>query len=315
MDRATIVTVRAWLLPLLLTFVACGPSRPDATAPSHGTAKVAASEGHVEPSEPVPNVDLPGIDTAKMSPNEKRAFSRVIREYTSPCGDASTLEVCVREARACRKCLPAAKYAAKMVRLGDEPKNVRAWLDNRFSDTAKKTVSVGDSPTLGPSNAQLVVVEFADFECPHCAVAAPILHGLIEDAQLKGKMMLAFKNFPLAHHAHAEPAARAALAAQVQGKFWEMHDQIFAHQDTLELTDLEGFAKTVGLDVKKWQTDFASVAMTTRVAADHTLGEQVGVEGTPSIFINGRKFAPAAPKEFANELRNWLLLDLELAAP
>ncbi len=299
-------------LVLLALGVACGPARSEGP-PAHGVP-AASSSADFEASQPVPEIDLPGVDLGKLTPSEKRTLAKVVREQTSPCGDPATLEVCVREARPCRKCLPAAKYAVKMVSHGDDAKKVRAWIDNRFTDAALKTIAVGESPTAGPANAPLLVIEFADFECPHCAAAAPILHGFLEDAQLKGKVLLAFKNYPLSHHPHAESAARAALAAQPQGKFWEMHDQIFSHQEALEPADLEGYAKTVGLDLKRWQTDFASVTLKTRVAAEHTLGEQVGVDSTPSIFINGRKFIPAV-HEFANELRAWMLLDLELATP
>jgi len=81
-----------------------------------------------------------------------------------------------------------------------------------------------------------------------------------------------------------------------------MHDQIFAHQDTLEPADLEGFAKSLGIDVKKWQTDMASPIIIGRVAADHALGEKVGVDATPTVFVNGRKFVPAL-KDFSGELK------------
>jgi protein-disulfide isomerase len=156
------------------------------------------------------------------------------------------------------------------------------------------------------------MVEFADFECPHCAAAAPVVHSVIDSPEWKGRIRFVFKEFPLPGHEHAEPAARAALAAQAQGKFWEMHDQLFTHQETLNQPDLEGFAKKLGLDVDRFRTDMNAQALKDRVAADRALGQQIGVAGTPSIFINGRKFVAIGSAGFAEQLIDWMRLELQL---
>lgn len=266
----------------------------------------------VTPLEEGAIIDLPGVDTSSLIVTEKRLFSKVVHEYMSPCGDPVTLEVCVKESRPCKRCLPAAKAVAKLVPKGDGEKEIKDWLDNRFDDKSVKSIDLTGSPSLGPSNAPLVVVEFADFECPHCGQKAPEIHSVVESPEFKPILRFVFKNYPLPGHTHAEPAARAAVAAHQQGKFWEMHDQLFTHQDNLTEPEIEAYAKKLGLDIDKFKTDWASADTKDKVTKDKDLGAKVGVSGTPSIYINGRKFLPAG-HDFVEELKLWLRLELSLA--
>ena len=285
---------------MLAAFAGCGASckkGPDAATP-----------------DDVPIVDLPGVDTSSLISSEKKQFSKVVHEYMSPCGDPVTLEVCVKEARPCKRCLPAAKAVASLVPKGEGEKEIRDWLDNRFDDKSVKSIDLAGSPSMGPANAPLVIVEFADFECPHCGAAMPILHQVIELPEFKGKVYFVFKEFPLTGHEHAEPAARAALAAQIQGKFWEMHDQLFTHQEQLNPPDIEGYARKLQLDMDKFKADWASQAMKDKVNADRDLGVKIGVAGTPAIFVNGRKFSTIGHADFAEQLRDWLRLEQQLLA-
>ena len=105
--------------------------------------------------------------TGSLVLTEKRLFTKVVHDTSSPCGDPVTLEVCVKENRACKRCLPAARAVAKMVSKGEGEKEIREWLENRFDDKSVKQIEIGQSPSLGPANAPLTIVEFADFECPH----------------------------------------------------------------------------------------------------------------------------------------------------
>jgi protein-disulfide isomerase len=232
----------------------------------------------------------------------------------SPCGDPVTLEVCVKESRACKKCLPAAKTVAKMVSKGEAETEIRAWLENRFDDKAVKQIDVGASPSLGPADASITIIEWADFECPHCGMAAPVLHKTVDEPEFKPKTRFVFKNYPLPSHEHADPAARASVAAQNQGKFWEMHDQLFTHQETLTNQDIEGFAKKLGLDMDKFKTDWASNDTKDKVAKDKEAGSKAGITGTPSIFINGRKFMQYGHGDFGDQLKDWMRLELAIQA-
>lgn len=286
----------------LAGFAGCGASCKK--GPDNATA----------PSDPASIVELPGVDTGSLVVAEKQTFSNVVRAAMSPCGDPVTIEVCVKEQRACKRCLPAAQIAAKMVSKGESEPEIKAFLENRFDDKAVKTIDLGQSPSLGPAAAPIVIVEWADFECPHCGMAAPILHKTIDEPQFKGKVRFVFKNYPLPSHEHADPAARASVAAQNQGKFWEMHDQLFTHQEQLTNQDIEGYAKKLGLDMDKFRVDWASNDTKDRVAKDKQAGSNVGITGTPTVFINGRKFMQYGHADFAEQLREWLKLELQISS-
>lgn len=105
-----------------------------------------------------------------------------------------------------------------------------------------------------------------------------------------GKIKLIFKEFPLDTHSQALGAAQAAIAAQQQGKFWEMHDALFAHRKDLSNPALVALARNIGLDMNRFQADFNSQATKKTILKDMDDGDKAGVEGTPSVFINGRKY-------------------------
>ena len=133
------------------------------------------------------------------------------------------------------------------------------------------------------------LVEFGDFECPYCRAAAPSLERVLD--RLDGRARLRWRHFPLAaKHPHAEQAARAAEAAGLQGRFWEMHDVLFANQGALEDEDLLGYAKELGLDPGRFEEDLRSAAVADAVRADRQAGEAAGVTGTPSFFVDGRPY-------------------------
>jgi protein-disulfide isomerase len=101
---------------------------------------------------------------------------------------------------------------------------------------------------------------------------------------------LVYKFMPLTMHPHGESAARAAIAAQAQGKFWEMHDKLFTNGEHLEDADILKYAAAIGLDVERFRADMQSPATKARLDADRKLGDALNVKGTPTIFINGREY-------------------------
>jgi len=125
-----------------------------------------------------------------------------------------------------------------------------------------------------------------------------------------GKIRLVFKHFPLSMHQHAEKAARSAVAAHRQGKFWEMHTLLFDNQQKLDEASIEKLAKQIGLDAARFAKDRDSEAVADAVARDRKLGEQLSIQSTPSLFINGRPFP--ATSDFEEDLQDWVALELEL---
>lgn len=138
----------------------------------------------------------------------------------------------------------------------------------------------------GPPDAVVTLVEYGDYECPHCGRAYPIVKGI--QARMGSRLRFVFRNFPLKEiHPHAEHAAELAETAAVQGKFWEMHDRIFEHQRTLGDLHLLEFAAELDLDVERVKRELASHTHEARVREDFLSGIKSGVNGTPTFFING----------------------------
>jgi protein-disulfide isomerase len=158
---------------------------------------------------------------------------------------------------------------------------------------AKQDVKVGDAPTLGPASAKVTVVAFSDFQCPFCSRAVPTLKQ-VEDTY-KGKIRVAFKNMPLPFHDKAHLAAEAALAANEQGKFWEMHDKLFANQQALDRPNLEKYAEELGLNMSKFKAALDSGKFKDRVDREAKEGNSFGATGTPTFFINGHILVGAQP--------------------
>jgi protein-disulfide isomerase len=154
-------------------------------------------------------------------------------------------------------------------------------------------VRVDDSPIRGFARAPVTVVAFIDFECPFCAKAQPTFRDL--QSAYDGNVRVVFKNLPLPMHDHARMAAKAAIAAGNQGRFWEYHDALFAHQTALDRASLESYAKTLGLDMARFTRDLDAPETEARVAADEAQAHALGVQGTPTAFVNGRRVIGAQP--------------------
>ena len=152
------------------------------------------------------------------------------------------------------------------------------------------TVPVSDiDHVLGPPDAPVTLVEYGDFECPNCQAAYPVIKGLI--GSLGSRLRFVFRHFPIVlSHDHAEKAAEAAEAAGAQGRFWEMHDVLFQHQDHLDRVSLVVYARELGLDVVRFSKELLGSAYADRVYQDIDSGQASGVAWTPTFFLNGERF-------------------------
>jgi protein-disulfide isomerase len=230
-----------------------------------------------------------GVDTKDFTPREKREFSAYVNELAAPCAEVTVpIAQCLREGRPCSACLPAAQAIGKAVREGMAREQVEKLYKQRFDVASAKTIPLDGSPSRGPEDSPVVLVEFADFECPFCQKLAPELDAVWEKRQTK--LRFVYKFMPLQMHMHGEIAARAAIAAQAQGKFWEMHHILFSRGQHLEQSDLEGYAREVGLDVDRFRADMASPATKARIDSDRKLADDLGVKGTPTIYIDGHEY-------------------------
>ena len=157
-------------------------------------------------------------------------------------------------------------------------------------DIARLTTPVGpQDPVQGPADAPVTLVEYGDYECPHCGRAYPIVKEV--QRRLGSNLRFVFRDFPLAEsHPHAEHAAEAAQGASAQGRFWEMHDTLFEHQNALDDAHLIAYASRLGLDSAKFESELRAHAYRARVREEFTSGVRSGVNGTPTFFINGVRF-------------------------
>jgi protein-disulfide isomerase len=141
----------------------------------------------------------------------------------------------------------------------------------------------------GPASALVTLLEYGDYECPHCGQAHPVVEQL--ESRLGDEMRFVYRHFPLSQiHPHAVLAAEAAEAAGAQGQFWEMHDMLFANQEALDGEDLARYAASIGLELDRFLDDLATHKYESRVRESFMSGVRSGVNGTPTFFIDGIRF-------------------------
>ena len=165
--------------------------------------------------------------------------------------------------------------------------------DPKSAPASKGTaVTVADAPVRGSPDAPVTIVEYADFQCPFCASARSSIDQVLRE--YPGRVKLVYKSFPLDFHADSRLAHQAALAADRQGKFWEMHDLIFARQHTIKRDDLLTMAKSLGLDMDRFTRDMASEEVRAQIASEQAEGKRRGVQGTPTFYVDGEEVEGAA---------------------
>jgi protein-disulfide isomerase len=167
---------------------------------------------------------------------------------------------------------------------------------------SKETYQIdpGNSPRRGRKDASVTLVVFTDFECLYCSTWADTLYTMVNT--FPREVTIIFKNYPLAYHSQSESAAVAALAAGEQGKFWEMHDLLFKNQKALDQENILGYAKALGLDSSQFKKSLENRELKMKVEQDKALGKALGVQSTPTTFINGRRFAGSPPASYIKGL-------------
>lgn len=176
-------------------------------------------------------------------------------------------------------------------------------VESQFKNPVK--IDAGKSPSHGPANARVTVIEFSDFQCPYCKRGADTMTELMK--AYPNDVKVVFKHLPLPFHQQAEPAAKASLAAHKQGKFWEMHDALFNNQQKLSPEFYEETAKELKLDVDKFKKDMEAPDVAAQIAADKAAAEKNGIQGTPGFFVNGVAVRGAYPiAHFKMIVDRWL---------
>ncbi len=158
-------------------------------------------------------------------------------------------------------------------------------LESSFKNPIKDIVATDANPSVGPKEAVITIVEYTDFECPYCSKGAKTVKKVLK--KYPEKVRLVFKNNPLDFHKQAIPAARAALAANRQGKFWEYHDLLFKKSSKLSEDQFVKFAKKLKLDMEKFDKDRKSPEIAKQVLSEMAEAKKHGLKGTPTFVVNG----------------------------
>ena len=290
MTAASSRLLRLMVMSGALLSAACADKKADATP-----ATVADQKGSGTKTA------LPGVDLDGLLDSDVKAFWRMVEKYPSACGKAQSLEASVRTDPKCKRSLFAARYIVRLMKAHLLPSEVEEAYDKRFGDVKIETFDLKNAPLRGEASAPVTLVEFSDFQCPHCKHLQPVLEQILDE--YRGKVKLYFKNYPISRaHPDAALAAAAALAAGKQGKFWAFHDKIFASdQQHEDMPFLEKIAKELKLDMGKWKADIET--MKPQVERDHAEGEKAEIDSTPTLYIDGKKHQ--GPKTY-EEIKDWI---------
>lgn len=284
---------------LLVCVAACAASQQKQT----DTVSIASDPGAIAP-EPK------RVDISDLSDRERATFERMLGTTYAPCPDqAVPLDICLAEKRPCYACGPASRFLAERVKGGLGSSEIQRAYNLRFGSDVRQ-VEIADSPTLGPANAPITLMVWSDFECPACKRILPLLDGIVK-AHNKD-VRLVHKLYPLPRHPHSEIAARAAYAAKLQGKYWEMERELFDHQSSLSEETINSIAEELNLDMKKFRSDAQSPEAKKVIDRDMADADRSGLAGTPFILINGREFDLGLFRP-ETDLEPWIAMELDLA--
>lgn len=237
--------------------------------------------------------DIPGVDWHNIKGAQKAAAMKFIRTEQCTCGCALMMAECRMKDTTCSYSRKEASLAMKLFAEGKNADEVRAEIKKVAGEPPPvledpvKISTTGD-PSKGPDNARVTIVEFSDFQCPYCSKAVAEANNVLR--AFPKDVRLVFKQFPLDFHAQAEFAAEAALAAQAQGKFWDMHDKMYAGFPDLRTNTVLRYAREIGLDLNRFTSEVGSHKYRARVQSEEQQGEVAGVGGTPTFFIDGKKY-------------------------
>jgi protein-disulfide isomerase len=237
--------------------------------------------------------DFAGLDQSGLTAQQKNVLLTLLRSEGCNCGCTFKIAECRVKDPKCGRSRNLAAMVARELQEGKSPDSIRMELKRRMNEAPPVldeavSIPIDGDPSKGPANAKVTLIEFSDFQCPYCAVAVSNLNTIL--ANHPTNVRLVFKQFPLDIHSEASLAAQAALAAHAQGKFWPMHDKMYANFRTLSQDKIADWAKELGLDMSRFNADMKSGKYKAVVEKELEQGERAGVLGTPTVFVNGKHY-------------------------
>ena len=270
-----------------------------------GAVEALDSAGSSAAAGPADTTPLAGIDV-KLDADKTQLFYKLLASLKSPCGKAHSLRTSYTSDTSCKRSPFAVRYVLAMI--GDEaPEDrVRDEYEKKYVKAAQPVkLDTSRAPHLGANDAPVKLVEFYDYECPHCQAFKAQMEQVLSDKP--SDVGVSFMMFPIeSKHPQARSAAQAAIAAGLQGKFKDMHDRLFAPQAQLGRDGVLGYAKELGLDIPKFEKAYDDASP--QVTADLKQGEDAGVDSTPTVFFNDRRYEGPMTAKY---LEMWI--DEELA--
>ena len=206
------------------------------------------------------------------------------------CGRPLTLLATLKKGDACKHTKRLVGLGAAMANDGAPASEILVALSkyNQTFNTKRAKLTIDDRLCTGPKDAKVTVLEFSDFECPYCGAARPVIEAVVKT---KTAARLCWAPFPLPAHLHAVLAGQAALFARDGGKFWQMHDAMFENQAVLSEVTITELLKKFGLDAAAFTKAVVANKYVDELNASKDAGHTAGVDATPTIFVNGRKFS------------------------
>ena len=242
---------------------------------------------------------VPRADLSTLTDDQRGVFVEVANEVFGYAGCQEKLTRCLAAGVKDEHALREAALIKQLAVEGSVPATTIVQIVERYYDSFE--VKKRDKPRtdncaiLGDPRAKITIVEFSDFQCPHCAVSAKPLQDLVTETE-KGKARLCSKYFPWPMHTRARIAAACAEYARAHGKFWPWSDTVFAHQEALEDEQLRGYAKAIGLDGDEMLKEVFAGKFDPAVESHIREGTALGIESTPTLYVNGRHhWLPIAP--------------------
>jgi thiol-disulfide isomerase/thioredoxin len=275
------------IVGVVLAGCSCGNKNSTANTEGGSYKDVAATfdESETPAAERKP---VEGADVGKLASPEQQRFEKLVDRLPSPCGKAHSLRTSRNTDAECIRARFAVDYVVALLGDGAPDEDITRLYSMRYrKDDKKRGFRLSDDvPHQGPADARVVLVEFFDYGCPACKEFAPELDRAVK--AFPNDVVIYYKQFPLAAHQHSRGAAQAALATSKQGKYHEMHELLFANPDGHKKEDLVAAAKGLGLDIARFEADYAAAGA--QVEADKKEGDDAGVSSTPTLYINGRKY-------------------------
>jgi protein-disulfide isomerase len=271
---------------------------------TRSSAQTAPPPVAAAPTKPTTDctADFPGLPLTALPPPSRAEFCRFAEDTLCYCGCPHTLAGCLKEHAGCPHASRMAALALSEITVNGSSAEAAARFVSTYYDSfapeKRARIDVSSLPCLGSAEAKVTLVEFSDFDCPHCKQARPMLESLVKE---RPETRLCFLSFPL--HKHSMLAAAAAEYAFTKGAFWRYHDLLFAGQDARADLDEAAYTKELlklgkqaGLDETALAKAIEDPTLRDLLEREKDAGRQLGVEGTPFLFLNGRPVPFMSPE-------------------